>query len=70
MDAILASSEGAKELHGALADAVSSPVLVWDEERYRTNGERVAVVEKALRLYGYGEPFVNGGWASRFGGAR
>ena len=38
-------------------------LLLWDSEKWRTQMEREALIEKCLGLYGYVEPRRRGGWA-------
>lgn len=46
----------------ALTNAAGRPLALWDGERHRTQADRLALVERALGLYGYTPP-RRGGWS-------
>lgn len=49
-------------LREALTNAAGAPLLRWDGEQYRTQADRLALVERTLDLYGYVRP-RRGGWS-------
>lgn len=60
LDIADASAEGwlARE---ALSNAAGRPLAGWDSEQWRTQTDRLALVERTLDLYGYVRP-RRGGW--------
>lgn len=49
-------------LREALTNAAGAPLARWDGEQYRSQADRLALVERALDLYGYVRP-RRGGWS-------
>lgn len=62
LDAVATGDAGGWAAREALSNACGTPLANWDQERFRTQADRLALVDRALGLYGH-VPTRRGGWS-------
>ena len=63
LDAVATGDADGWAVREALSNACGYPLSGWDGAAFRTQSDRLALVDRALGLYGYVERARRGGWS-------